>query len=223
MGGGGMGMVGRGLFGTVTAVGADHYTIKTAVGDSYTVNFSANTRVIKQPAGMRGSGGGPAGQADGNGGMGRGGYGARTPPEEIKVSDIKVGDDIAATGEIDAAAKSVGAVRIMLLDPETAKRIEEMEANFGKTWLQGKVTAIDGTKITLIGTLDNASHTVVADENTTFRKLRDPVTMADIQAGDMVRVEGAMKDGAFAATTVSVEGMMGGERQGGPRNPAPQQ
>lgn len=221
MGGGVMGMVGRGLFGTVTAVGADHYTIKTAVGDSYTVNFSANTRMIKQAAGMRGPGGSPAGETGGNGGMGRGGYGARTPPEEIKVSDIKVGDVIGAMGEIDAAAKSVGAVRIMLLDPETAKRIEEMEANFGKTWLQGQVTAIDGTKIMLTGTLDNAAHTVVADENTTFRKRRDPVTMADIQVGDMVRVEGAVKDGAFAATTVSVEGMMGGERPAGRGNDAP--
>lgn len=221
--GGGMGMVGRGVFGTVSAIAADHYTIKTAVGDSYIVNFSANTRMMKQPAGMRGSGGGPSREMGENSGTRRGGYGARTPPEEIKATDIKVGDVIAAMGEVDAAAKSIGAVRIMLLDPETAKRIEEMEANFGKTWLQGKVTAIDGTKITLTGTLDNAVHPVLADENTTFRKRRDPVTMADIQVGDMVRVEGAVKDGAFTATSVDVDGMMGGERQGGPRNPAPQQ
>jgi hypothetical protein len=216
---GGMGMMGRGLVGTVTEVAADHYTIKTETGDVYTVHFSANTRIAKQPAGMRGSGGagGGRGEAVGEGGgMGRGGYGGGTPPQEIKATDIKVGDAIGAMGEIDATAKSVGAMRIMLLDPETAKRMQEMAANFGKTWLQGKVTAIDGTKITLTGSLDNAAHTVLADENTTFRKRRDPVTLADIQVGDMVRVDGAVKDGVFAATSVNVGGMMGGGPPSGP-------
>jgi hypothetical protein len=216
--GGGMGMMGRGLIGTVTEVAADHYTIKTEAGDVYTVHFSANTRIMKLPAGMRGPGGG--GQGEG-GGEGRG-YGGGNPPQEIKASDIKVGDPIGVMGEIDATAKSVGAVRIMLLDPEMAKRIEEMEANFGKTWLQGRVTAIDGTRITLTGSLDNASHTVLADENTSFRKRRDPVTLADVQVGDMVRIEGAVKDGVFTAASVNVGGMMGGERPNAPRNPPPQ-
>lgn len=221
--GGGMGMMGRGLAGTVTEVAADHYTVKTETGDVYTVHYSVNTRIMKEPAGMGGPGG--QGQAGGNGQGEGGGYGrgrGGNPPEEIKASDIKVGDAIVAMGEIDSTAKSVGAVRIMQLNPETAKRMEEREASFGKTWLQGKVTAIDGAKITLTGVLDNAPHTVVADENTTFRKRRDPVTLADIQVGDMVRIDGAVKDGVFTAASVSVGGMMGGERPSGPRNPAPQ-
>ena len=45
-------------------------------------------------------------------------------------------------------------------------------------------------KVTLQGGPDNAAHTFVADENTTFRKRRDPITLGDIQVGDMVRVEG---------------------------------
>ena len=53
---------------------------------------------------------------------------------------------------------------------------------------------------------DNATHTFVADENTTFRKRREPITLADIQVGDMVRAEGAVKDGAFLATSVAVMG-----------------
>ncbi|MGB7266343.1 MAG: DUF5666 domain-containing protein [Terracidiphilus sp.] len=214
--GGGMGMMGRGTMGTVTEVAADHYTIKTETGDVYTVHIDTNTRIMKMGAGggrMRGEGGG-GGEG---GGMGRG-----NPPQQISASDIKVGDMIRVMGDVDATAKSVSATGVMQLDPEMAKRVEEMEANFGKTWLQGKVTAIDGAKITLTGTLDNAPHTVVADENTTFRKRRDPVTLADIQVGDTVRVDGAMKDGAFTATTVSVGGMMGGGGQGGPRSAPPQ-
>jgi hypothetical protein len=220
-GGMGGGMMGRGLMGTVTEVAADHYTIKTEMGDVYTIHFSANTRITKQPAGMRGpgGGGGGGGQGTGGGGYGRGpggNGGGGNPPVEIKATDIKVGDAIAAAGDIDATAKSVGATRIVQLDPDTAKRMQEMAANFGKTWLQGKVTAINGTTITLTGALDNAPHTVVADENTTFRRRRDPITLADIQVGDTVRVEGALKDGVFTATAVN---MMGGTPPSGPSGP----
>ena len=216
--GGGMGMMGRGLMGTVTEVAADHFTIKTEMGEMYTVHFSADTRITKQPAGMRGPGGGGRGQGmGGGGGYGRGGGG--TPPQEIKATDIKVGDAIAAMGDIDLTAKSVGATRIVQLDPEQARRMQEMAASFGKTWLQGKVTAINGTTITLTGSLDNASHTVVADENTTFRRRRDPITLADIQVGDTVRADGAVNNGIFTATAISMGGGMGGPPPNGPAGP----
>jgi hypothetical protein len=212
--------MGRGLMGTVTEAAADHYTIKTEMGDTYIVHFSANTRITKQPVGMRNSGGGGGGQGMGvGGGRGRGGYGnGGNPPQEIKATDIKVGDAITAQGDIDATAKSVAATRIVQLDPDTAKRMQELAANFGKTWLQGKVTAINGTTITLTGSLDNAPHTVIADENTQFRKRQDPITLADIQVGDTVRVTGSVKDGVFTATIVNAGGnpMMGGPPPSGP-------
>ena len=99
--------------------------------------------------------------------------------------------------------------------------MQEQAASFGKTWLGGKVTAIDGTTITLTGSLDNAPHTVAADENTTFRRRREPITLADIQVGDNVRVEGAVKDSVFTATVVGVGGMMGGPPSNGPAGPPP--
>jgi preprotein translocase subunit YajC len=218
-GGMGGGMMGRGLMGTVTEVTADHYTIKTEMGDVYTVHFSANTRITKQPAGMRGPGGGGGGQGTGRGsgyGRGPGGNGGGNPPVEIKATDIKVGDSIVAMGDIDATSKSIGAARIVQLDPETVKQMQERLANFGKTWLAGKVTAIKETTITLTGTLDNAPHAVVADENTTFRRRRDPITLADIQVGDTISVEGAVKNDVFTATAVS---MMGGAPPNGPSGP----
>ena len=128
------------------------------------------------------------------------------PPIAIKATDIKVGDIIVAGGEIDENAKSVGAVMVMQLDPERVKQMREMEANFGKTWLMGRVTAVNETKVTIESNVDHASHTFMADENTTFRKRRDPITLADVQVGDTVRVEGAVKSGTFVATTVSLMG-----------------
>jgi hypothetical protein len=203
-GGAGRGMMGfgRGVMGTVTETAADNYTIKTDAGDIYTVHFSANTRIMKQRVRQRSEAGG-------------------TAPEMLKASDIKVGDVIAASGEMDANTRSVGAVFVVLLDPERVQQMRAMEANYGKTWLMGRVTAVEGMKVSIEGTLDKAPHSFVADENTQFRERREPITLADVRVGDMVRVQGAVKDGSFVAATVAVLRMS----QGGmmmPRGNPPQ-
>jgi hypothetical protein len=203
-GGGGFGgMMSAGQWGTVTAAAADQYTIKTDAGDVYTVHFSGDTRILKMPAYVRREGG------QGNGG-GQGGWQGRgiggNPPQQLKPADIKVGDVIQVRGQIDEAAKSVPATVIVQLDPDRVAQMREMNASFGKTWLVGKVTAIDGVKVTVTGSLDNAPHSFVADENTTFRQRRDPITLADIQVGDVVRADGAVKDGVFTATAVNSMG-----------------
>lgn len=208
---GGGGMMGRGVMGTVTEVASDHFTVKTEAGDIYTIHYSVNTRIMKG-----GGGGGQRGRSQDESGM------PLTPPQAIKATDIKIGDAIGAAGEIDANAKSVGAVVVFQIDPERAKQMREMQANYGKTWLMGKVTAINDVKVTIQGGPDNAIHAFVADENTTFRKRRDPVTLADVQVGDMVRVEGAVKNGVFVATTVGVMGpqpLPPGQENGVPANP----
>ena len=197
-------MGGRGVGGTVSEVTADHYTIKTLAGETFTVHYSANTRVMMQPA-----------QRPGAGAM-------RVPPQEIKAADIHVGDAIMAVGEIDAAAKSVGAMTVVKIDPERAREMREMQANFGKTWLVGRVTAVNDTKVTLHSQVDDADHTFAADENTSFRRRRVPVTLADIEVGANVRVEGAVKEGVFVASSVNV---MGPPVSGGPsprEGPPPQ-
>ncbi len=220
-------MMGAGLWGTVTTAGADQYTVKTDAGDVYTVRFSADTRILKMPALVRREGGPGSGAVQGNGGAqgsaqgsgqgngggqggGQGGWQGRgmggNPPQQLKPTDIKVGDIIQVRGQIDEAAKTVPAMAIIQLDPDRVAQMREMNANFGKTWLVGKVTAIDGVKVTVTGSLDNAPHSFVADENTTFRQRRDPITLADIQVGDVVRADGAVKDGVFTATAVSSMG-----------------
>ncbi len=195
MGAGRMGG-GQALMGTVTQTSTDHYTIQTDAGETYTVHFSANTRILKQMVRRRS-----------HGASGESGDQPPAGPQPLKPADIKVGDVIAADGEVDAAARSVGAVFIVQLDPERAQQMRAMRASFGKTWLMGKVTAVDGVKVTLDSSIDKAAHTFVADENTTFRKRREPITLADVQVGDMVRVEGAVKDGVFVAASVAVMGM----------------
>jgi hypothetical protein len=221
----GTGQMGRRVTGTVTEAAADHFMVKNEAGEVYTVHFSANTRIVKsvpRPAGAANDGQQGAGAARGGGNGGRDGFGGRQgdPPVAIKATDIKVGDIIVAGGEIDDTAKSVGAVMVMQLDPESAKQLREMQANFGKTWLMGRVTAVNETKVTIESNVDHASHAFVADENTTFRKRRDPITLADVQVGDTVRVDGALKGGAFVATAVSVMGQGPGGGPGANGGPA---
>ena len=205
---GGMGMKGGGLMGAVTEAAADHFAIKTDAGEVYTVHFDADTRFMKQGA-MRG----PGGDSNEGGGPSMGGR-----PQQIKAFEIKAGDMIEIMGDSDATAKTAQARAIIVVAPQRAKAMREMQANYGKTWLMGKVTAVDGTRITLQGTADNAAHSFVADENTSFRKRRDPVTLADIQVGDTVRVEGVVKEGVFVAASVNVGGTMGGMMGGPPPN-----
>ena len=190
-GGGGMGAFGRGVIGTVTGIAPDHFTVRTENGDTFTILYSANTRIMKRGGGTRRN----TSEDD---------QPSFTPPQTIKAAEIKIGDAIAATGEMDSNARSVGAVVIFQIDPERAKEMREMQANYGKTWLMGRITAINEVKITLQGGPDSASHTFIADENTSFRKRREPITLADVQVGDLVRAEGSIKDGNFVASSVAV-------------------
>jgi preprotein translocase subunit YajC len=185
----------RGVRGTVTAVSGTTVTIKTDEGDVYKVFTSENTRIMKQPM-----------QAGGN----------REPDagerQPLKVNEIHVGDTLMAGGQLDAKAKTVGAVFVAVIDAEQAKKMRE---NLGKTWTAGDVTAIKDATIT-IKRMDNVEQTFNVDENTSFKKRRDSITMADIQVGDRLTAQGALKDGAFLATTVNIgrAGGPGGEGRG---------
>jgi hypothetical protein len=179
----------RGVRGTVTAISGTKITIKTDEGDLYQVLTSDNTRIMKSSGPVRGGQQGPEGR------------------QPIKVADIHVGDILMTGGQVDANAKTVGAVFVGVMDAEQAKKIRE---DLGKTWTAGEVTAIKDTTIT-IKRIDSVSQSFSVDENTSFRKRRDSITLGDIQVGDRVTAQGALKDGVFVASTVNV-----GRGQGGP-------
>ena len=180
----------RGILGTVTEVTSDHYVVKTDTGDVYTVHYSVNTRIMKQPPGARIPGQGRR-NSDRSAEIDPADV-ERAMPVNIKPTEIKVGDVITAGGEMDSAKKSIGAVAIFQLDPERAKQMREMQANYGKTWLAGRIASIDGTRIIIEGLVDHIPHTIDVDENTSFRQRRDSITLADIHPGEQLRAEGAV-------------------------------
>lgn len=131
--------------------------------------------------------------------------------QPVKSGDVKAGDTVLAMGVLDAKAKTVAAALVAELDPEQAKKLHELQANYGKTWLAGKVSAIGDTKLTITG-IDGKPANFVVDENTSFKKRRDSITLADIKVGDQVRVQGGVRSGTFFASTLNVfEPRSGGE------------
>lgn len=129
----------------------------------------------------------------------------RKEREQVKISDIHVGDMVGAAGDLDDKDKTVGAVVVMVIDKE---QYEKARADFGKTWTAGAIQSIDETKIT-IKRPDNVVQTIVVDENTSFRKRRDSITLADIKVGDNVNARGAVQNGIFVATVLNVGGPSG--------------
>jgi hypothetical protein len=121
--------------------------------------------------------------------------------QPIESSDVHAGDMLLAGGLLDAKAKTVGAVLIVDVD---AKDVQKARAAFGKTWVVGKVTAIHGLRITIERAGDKQTQVLGVDENTSFRKQKEDVTLADMKVGDMISSQGAMHDNTFFATILRI-------------------
>jgi hypothetical protein len=88
--------------------------------------------------------------------------------QPVKVTDIKVGDGVGAMGVLDPATKTVHAVFVGVFDAEQVKKARE---NMGKTYITGKVTAIDmdALKVTVLRP-DGVSQVISVDEQTSFKR-----------------------------------------------------
>jgi hypothetical protein len=122
--------------------------------------------------------------------------------QPIKASDIHVGDMVVAIGQVDESAHSVGAAVLAMVDPEQVKRMKE---SFGKTWIAGTITAIDVDNLKISLKLpEGGTQTIAVDENTSFKKRRESITLADIKVGDSIGGQGALQNGTFVAKELRV-------------------
>jgi hypothetical protein len=137
--------------------------------------------------------------------------------QPTRASDVHVGDVIMAGGELDEQAHTVGAAFLGVLGPEAVQRMKQMQADFGKTWLAGKITAIDDLTLT-VQRPDKKVQTITVNENTSFQKHRESITLADIKVGDIVTARGALQNGNFVASVLNV---MEPRRPGQGSGPAP--
>jgi Domain of unknown function (DUF5666) len=123
--------------------------------------------------------------------------------QPIKAAEIHAGDVIMTGGDVDEKAHTVGAVFLAVLDAEQVARMKQMQADFGKTWTAGKITAINDLTLT-VERPDKKTQSITVDENTSFQKHRESITLADIKVGDTVTSRGALKNGNFVATQLAV-------------------
>ncbi len=122
-----------------------------------------------------------------------------------KLSDFKVGDTVMVAGK--TAGDDLVADRVI----DRSEQMKRFREGLGKEFVTGQVTAINDTKVTVLRP-DQQTQTFEVDENTSFRKQRESITLADIKPGDRIFARGQLKDNVFVASEVSV---------GGPGGPGP--
>ena len=208
-----LGKEGRGLLGTVTAVSADHFAVKTEKGVRASVYFNANTRIVAQhlpenaaqPVDCMAMA--EAGELEGT-------------MQPVKPDAIQRRDVIVAGGRVDAATGQVGAVVIARRDPVCARQAQQRAKYYGKTWLAGRVTAIEGNRVTLETVMDPAPASFLVTHATVLQRQGAAVPVSMLQVGDRMRVEGTRRRGVFTATSIAVMGEARFPRpRGGPALP----
>jgi preprotein translocase subunit YajC len=144
----------------------------------------------------------------------------RKDRQDAKLTDVKVGDNVFVRGQ----KGSDGSVQAEMVAVPPAGMMGNMREGLGKNFIMGEIKSINGTQIE-IARPDGQTQTIAVDENTSFHKNRESVTLADFKAGDRVFGRGEVKNNVFVAATLNEgqPGMGGGPRMGGGDGPPPQQ
>ncbi len=222
MQGGGPGQGGPGMMqmnaknttvGTITAITGDTLTVKNVWGKTVTVKTNSETR-FNASGMMMTRQQGPGGQTTTTT---SGTPAPAAPTENGKISDFKVGDPVMIRGDVEgdsiANAKGVTKGNQMMID-----MLERQAAEMGKTIVAGEIKSIDETKLT-INRVDGVTSTIEVDENTSFMRGRENITLADFKVGDNIMARGEVKNGTFVAKTLGLGGGM--RRMEGQPAPAP--
>ncbi len=116
---------------------------------------------------------------------------------------IHAGDTVLAGGELDEKQHTLGAIFLAAVDAQQLEEFERRRVEFGKTWIAGTIVSIRGTQL-VVKRPDDVTTTVIVDENTSFRRRHESITLGDIQVGDGLTAKGEMSKGAFAGTLLTV-------------------
>jgi hypothetical protein len=118
-----------------------------------------------------------------------------------KLSDFKVGDIVIVRGE-ENADHSVTAQTIAGRSGGGAQGGRTF-GEMGKDFVAGEVKSVDAPNLTIVRA-DKGTQTLELNEDTSLRRGRESITMADIQPGDHVVIRGAVENNAFVPKNVMV-------------------
>ena len=162
------------VVGKITAVNGQTFTITSSEGKNVTVTATDSTRLMKdrQPA---------------------------------KIGDFKVGDMAMvrghSTGTDTWEAEFIGSRTGGMEGGPGAGGMGSggFSDALGKKFIAGEIKSIDGTHLS-IASMDGQTQTIAVDENTSFKKQGESITLADFKVGDRVFGPGELKDGTFTAS-----------------------
>jgi preprotein translocase subunit YajC len=166
---------GHGTIGKITAIHGNSLQIARPDGSTVTINLTDKTeyRKDRQPA---------------------------------QLSDFKVGDFVMVRGNENSdhsiTAQSLGGRSanggpgVMGAGPGGAAFGE-----MGKDFVAGVVKSVDAPKLTVVRA-DNVTQTLELNEDTSLRRGRESITMADIQPGDHIVVRGGLQNNVFVPKAV---------------------
>ena len=146
--------------------------------------------------------------------------------QPAKFSDLRVGDGVGAGGVMDDAHHTLHAAFIGAMD---ADEVRKAQADLGKTYLIGRITAVDLDQLRLtVHRPDGVNQVIGVDEGTSFRQggrtssdgdagakgrggagqpsgeTGESITLADIRVGESMAARGAVKKGVFVPTELHV-------------------
>jgi hypothetical protein len=135
----------------------------------------------------------------------------RKDRQPAKAADFKVGDIVMVRGDQNpdntVTAKTIGGRTNGPGGGPAAGAGGFFAAGgtLGKDYVMGQVKGVDPPRLTILRT-DNVTQTLELTEETTLRRGRESITMADIQVGDHVVAHGAVQNSVFVPKGVMVMG-----------------
>jgi hypothetical protein len=122
----------------------------------------------------------------------------RKDRQPASLADFKVGDMVMVGG--DPAGENAWNARFVGTRSGAGQQMRE---GLGKRFIAGELKSIDGTRLTILR-VDGETQTIEVDENTSFRKHHESITLADFKPGDHVFGRGELKNGTFVAEVLNV-------------------
>jgi len=168
--------------GTVTAISGDGLTLKTDAGQQVTVTVASGAHILQLAPGST----------------------DLKTAQPIELKDIAVGDRILASGKAGDSAATFEASRVILMKSTDIAQKHQMEqADWQKRGTGGIVSAVDagtgtltvsvGAKKIAVNTTSKTEYRRYAGDSVKFEDAK-PGTLAQIQAGDQLRVLGTKSD-----------------------------
>jgi hypothetical protein len=168
---------GRAVFGKISGLQADSIEVTGPDGEKISLKLTTSTefRKDRQPA---------------------------------KMSDFKLGDSVMVRTNQNSGNASEATALMVAAAPQggfTGRGSGQglMQGTMGKDYVVGEVKSIDPPKLTLLRP-DDITQTLELNEETSLRRGRDSITMADIQAGDHIFARGAVAKDVFVPRSLNV-------------------